>query len=221
MEGDPQCAELLKKHKGDGADQEIEILQEDQAQEVLGHLRKAIYWLEARGESGDTAKQRQLDKMMMSMLVDNTQVAEIYSPPRVAKIAKSMGLRAGWSLDLTTQDEDGRNWDFTGSVKRNRAAREVLQHKPLLLVGSPVCIVHSVVNHANHARMPEEVVKQRSKEARLHIEFWLKLYNLQREDGRCFLHEHPESASPWQEECIPKLLHKTGDFKVIADQCRY
>ena len=111
-----------------------------------------------------------------------------------------------WSLDLTTQDEDGRYWDFTEPEMRNRAARKVLQDKPVLFIGSPMCTVYSTMNHINHAKMPRELVNQRFREARKHLEFCVKLYNLQWEAGRYFLHEHPEGASSWQEHCILKML---------------
>ena len=32
-------------------------------------------------------------------------VAEVYSPPRVAKTAVRVGMKAGWSLDLTSLEE--------------------------------------------------------------------------------------------------------------------
>ena len=48
----------------------------------------------------------------MKKLLMNIAIAEVYSPPRVTKMAETMGIRAGWALDLITQDEDGRPWDF-------------------------------------------------------------------------------------------------------------
>ena len=45
----------------------------------------------------------------------NRLVSEIYSPPRVAAAAKllpSLGCLPGFSLDLTTCDENGHPWDF-------------------------------------------------------------------------------------------------------------
>eukprot|EP00972_Heterocapsa_arctica_P016733 2468579-Heterocapsa_arctica.AAC.1 len=40
-------------------------------------------------------------------------VSEVYSPPRVTTMAKAMGMRAGWALDIRTVDEQGRRWDFS------------------------------------------------------------------------------------------------------------
>ena len=42
--------------------------------------------------------QGQLNELVESM--DDADVAEIYSPPRVAKFAQDFGLRFAWGLDL-------------------------------------------------------------------------------------------------------------------------
>ena len=62
-----------------------------------------------------------------------TDCGEVYSPPRVAKIATQMGLKPAWALDLTTLDpEDGEPWDFENQVKRQKAKKMLDQDKPLL-----------------------------------------------------------------------------------------
>ena len=66
-------------------------------------------------------------------------VAEVYGPPRVISMAQQCGLNAGWSLDLTTTDENGRAWGFDCVHMRNKAARKLLIDKPKLLIGSPMC----------------------------------------------------------------------------------
>ncbi len=49
-------------------------------------------------------------------------VAEVYSPPRVADVASKMGMKGGWPLDLTGLDPaDGQPWDFTKEEERRRA----------------------------------------------------------------------------------------------------
>ena len=114
-------------------------------------------------------------------------------------MAQKIGPKAGWSLDLTTCDSDGKAWDFNNLEMRNRAVRKVLKDEPLLLVGSPMCTAFSAMNRINHAREPEEVVRQRFEYARRHLEFATELYKLHIQGGRYFLHEHPEGASSWQE----------------------
>lgn len=221
MEKDPQYRELLRKHGHDNGMRELEMLDESQVQEMQGHLRKAMDWVNDKMKHEANSLTKQLNKTMLGILIGNMQVAEIYSPPRVAKMAKDLGPRAGWSLDLTTQDEDGRYWDFTDPTMRNRVARKVLRDKPMLLIGSPMCTVYSAMNRINHAKMPKAVVDQRFRDARVHLEFCTRLYNIQWEVGRYFLHEHPQAASSWSENCIAKMLGKEGALKTTADQCQY
>ena len=49
----------------------------------------------------------------------------------------------------------------------------------------------------------------------------MKLYQIQWSEGRYFVHEHPESASSWQEQCVNEMLRKQGVIRVTGDQCRY
>ena len=76
--------------------------------------------------------------------VSLTHVSEIYSPPRLTAMCKSMGLNPGFALDLTVLDpDDGMPWDFTLKSKRDKARQKVIREKPILLVGSPMCTVFS------------------------------------------------------------------------------
>ena len=132
-----------------------------------------------------------------------------------------MGLRAGWALDITTRDKDGREWDFNQLEMRNRAVRRDLQDKPLLFIGSPMCTAFSQMNNMNYHKMDPAEVQRRMEYGRRHLEFCTQLYNIQWEAGRYFLHEHPAGASSWSEKCIQKLLNKHGVMRVNGDQCRY
>ena len=75
--------------------------------------------------------------------------------------------------------------------------------------------------HLNHQRMPKEVVQERRRKARRPLEFCTKLYALQLNHGRYFLHAHPLGATSWQEQCIQSILGKHGVMHVKADQCQY
>lgn len=57
----------------------------------------------------DSELELKLNKaMMMTISIANIQVAAIYRPPRVTDMARSIGLRAGLSLDRTAKKEDDR-----------------------------------------------------------------------------------------------------------------
>ena len=69
--------------------------------------------------------------------------------------------------------------------------------------------------------MAKEVVQERLLRARSHLEFCTKLYALQIHHGRYFLHEHPQSATSWREECVQKILGEEGVTYANADGCQY
>ena len=171
--------------------------------------------------SDKSGKQLGLERAMLNMTMNVMDIAEVYSPDRVTEMARSMGFTAGWALDLTTSDENGRAWDFDCLAMRNKAVRKLLQDKPKLLVGSPMCTEFSSWMSINHPKMPKEVVQQRLERARNHLKCCTKLYAIQIRQGRYFLHEHPAGAASWQEECIQNILGNHGVMHVKADQCQY
>ena len=73
----------------------------------------------------------------------------------------------------------------------------------------------------NWDKMDPEVVEERRRMARVHLEFCAKLYKIQQESGRYFLHEHPRSAASWQEETMKKMCQSEGVLTVDADQCMF
>ena len=111
MQKDPQYRQSIQRHNGHlSTIQEREKLKEQQ-----GHLRKAIHAMKQDIDKRSSNIAEQLDKVMMMNMIASMDVAEFYSPPRVAEMAAKTGLRAGWGMDLTTCDHDGRAWDFNTS----------------------------------------------------------------------------------------------------------
>ena len=127
MQVDPKYRGLMEKHGYiDNGTPVVEMVSDAQREEMLGHIRKAIHNISRQAEYKESEKERRLDRAMMEILIANIQVAEVYSPARVTAMAKTMGLRAGWSLDLTTRDIDGRPWNFNDPEMRNRAIRRLI-----------------------------------------------------------------------------------------------
>ena len=83
-------------------------------------------------------------------------VGEIYSPERVNQYAEQFGLKKGWSLDLTTKDENGSEWDFTKLELRNKATRKVIEDQTLFVIGSPSCTYFSQIMKLSWNRMDQE-----------------------------------------------------------------
>ena len=149
-------------------------------------------------------------------------VAEVYSPPRVANKAANHGLNPGWSLDLTVADPyDGQPWDFTLKEKRKRAEELLRSRKPWILVGSPPCTDFSQIQVCNRPRWTEWENERRMMAARVHLEFCIHLYQIQLEEGRLFLHEHPARATSWKEAPMMKLMSKPGVLAVRGDMCQF
>jgi hypothetical protein len=73
-------------------------------------------------------------------------VAENYSAPRVTKTIKMMPsseVLAGFALDLTTHDVDGRACNFDEEETRQRARKKVDKEQPMFRIGSPFCTPYS------------------------------------------------------------------------------
>lgn len=190
------------------------------SEEQRGHVRKTLHMVKQKIKQGRINIISQWDQTMLKMLIASVDVAELYNPPRIVSMAAKTWLRAGWGMDITTHDVDGFAWGFNTPEMKNRVARRVLTDKPRLLIGSPTCTAHSVMDHINHARVAIEVVQERFVHARGHLEFATTLYKLQMQGGRYFLHEHPDGAPPWQEDCTRKVLIMEGVKRVVVDQCK-
>ena len=155
------------------------------------------------------------------IVTEEIDVAEIYSPPRVAIRAKEMGLRAGWGLDLTTKDKDGKYWDFSKIEMRQRAIAKIKKDKPLLIVGSPMCTDWSPMMNFNWEKPGPAERERRLKAARRHLRFCVKIYKIQAESYRYFVHEQPARAKSWKEPEMQKMIRKEKNILTQLDQCRY
>ena len=74
-------------------------------------------------------------------------VAEIYSPPRMAAMASKPGYVPGFSMDLTPTDEDGSPWDLSFAATQRKALRRREMDMPYLLVAWPPCTAFSVLQN--------------------------------------------------------------------------
>ena len=78
-------------------DQSVELVTEMQRDDLLGHVRKLLHYVN-NGKGRKTSElEHELHKAMVEPFMANILVVDVYSPPRVANMARSMGMRAGWS----------------------------------------------------------------------------------------------------------------------------
>ncbi len=149
------------------------------------------------------------------------EVAEIYSPPRITKMANQLGMSGGWALDLTEIDEeDGKPWDFTDISKRKKALQRVEKDKPFMLIMSPMCGPFSKLQEVfNYPKMERSEVEAKISAAMEHLQFTVELCARQHAAGRLFLFEHPASASSWDTQVIQTLADVDGVHHVKFDFC--
>ena len=90
----------------------------------------------ADDQLGVSVGRRSATGLRMGGVQANSDIAEMYSPPRCTAMAAEMGLKPGEAMDLTT------GWGFT--LERHRsAAREYMKRmQPKLVVGTPSRVHH-------------------------------------------------------------------------------
>ena len=116
------------------------------------------------------------------------------------------------ALDLTVEDpDDGMEWDFSNSNKRDKAERMIEGGKAMLIIGSPMCSALKQLQREECGEDMEAVKEKKLEEVKRHLEFCCKLYRMQMERGMYFIHEHPKKALSWEEHSVKALLR---DFRV-------
>ena len=151
----------------------------------------------------------------------NSHVSEVWSQPRVTKLASEYGLTPGSAYDIEINDEDGKPWDFDLPSQRAKCLQQIQEQKPEFLIGSPMCTAFSILQGLNKWRMSPDKWNSLIEKGLRHMRFAVKLYRLQDEGGRFFLHEHPNSATSWKMPEVLKLMNDLQLEKTTAHMCRY
>ena len=102
------------------------------------------------------------------------------------------------------------------------ARYNVVNERPYVLIGSPSCTAFCVFNQGlNRKKMAPDTWEAMMKQGRLHLHCMISIYREQLAHGRHFLHEHPASASAWQDNEMVKLLDHPRVTTCIGHQCQY
>ena len=166
----------------------------------------------------DTTEQHH--KAYVAALARNL-VTEVYSPPRVVKFAARHKLQEGHSIDIQCNDENGEPWDLNSNQKRNQLIHLIVDTKPILVIGSPMCTMFSTLQNLNKNKRDEEAHNARVKQAISHIDFCITLYTIQAKNGRYYLHEHPRHATSWKLESMQRFINKHQPKQVHANMCAF
>ena len=146
-------------------------------------------------------------------------VAEAYSPPRMAAMAAKLGYTDGFSLDLTGCNSKGVPWDLSRPEMQEEALEIQEEQKPWMLVTSPPCTWFCTLMGFNVVHMDEEKVRRGLEEAVAHVAFAVIMCLRQAQAGRRFLFEHPCGAKSWTLNIVNKLLQVKHAAKIAFDFC--
>ena len=149
----------------------------------------------------------------------HVEVAEVYSPSRMTKMADMMGMKSGFALAFTTNDENSKPWDFSIPERRRAVLKGQDNTKPKMLLASPPCTMFSALQNINMRKMTAEDVKRRVDDAVTHFAFAVLMCMRQAQSGRLFTIEHPVAASSWTLRIAGLLLRCPNARKVNFDFC--
>ena len=172
-------------------------------------------------EDGHCYEQDDLAEVLHALTTfgDLPSVAEVYSPPRVAAQAMTVGLRPGFSIDMGTLKPDGTPWNLESEQDYRVLKAWRNEEKPVLLCGSPPCNAFSKIQTWNRSRMKPGTQEELHRTGRLHLTRCIELYKAQMKDNLFFLHEFPSGSSSVFEPCLQDLLRRPGVMKVRGPMC--
>ncbi len=191
------AAELKKARQDVSIREIIQQLETDPRLRIPENRRQRRTARRVWGSAGEPPSHGKARLPQGSKTQGKMDVAEIYSPPRITAMARTMGLNDGWALDLTEIDpDDGEPWDLSVKTKREKAKKKVDEDRPFMLILSPMCGPFSRLQELfNYPRQDAEDVKEKVRAALDHLKFAIELCIKQKEQGRMFIFEHPVSAT--------------------------
>ena len=118
-------------------------------------------------------------------------VSEIYSFPRVVRVASEFEFAEGWRSDVTVIHGNGENCGSSKPHMRDTALLEVILDKITLIIGPPPCTIVPFMMGPDWSKFREEDMGRRMNDARVHLAFCLDIHRTQHAAGRCFPHVRP------------------------------
>lgn len=125
MKEDPGYRDLIQRHqRGSGSVDitdvtqdvgDIDVISAKRHELLFGNIKTATHCIQNKRRQESMVKiEAQLEQTVAKMIIANVQMANVYSCPRVTRVAREIGIRVGWSFDLAIHDADGKDWDFNG-----------------------------------------------------------------------------------------------------------
>ena len=145
---------------------------------------------QAEGESSDG-----------SMIIGNREhnESETHNQRLEDRVPGDGNLGLDESMDITTVNEQGVQWDFTNVEMRIQALRKIVAEK------THPCANWRSKSNASWSRMTQREKDDELHRARVHMQSVCRMYKLQHDEGRYFLHEHCQSELPWRTDCVEDI----------------
>ena len=167
---------------------------------------------------------QELEELTAIMLeLCSVDLVELFSPKRFVQQASSYGLRPGFAVDLCETKPYGRHkgeyWDLSKDSDVVELEQMIGYERPWLLTGSPPCTAFSSLQKISLHKRDPHLVRQERMHAEKLLEVAVHFYELQRSQGRFFLHEHPHGCDSWSHPLMIELQRKPGVFTVTSPMC--
>lgn len=181
----------------------------------VGEWTTLELWMHWRGPTG-----RWRWGVVRASLKSKTVVSEIYSPRRIAAMARKIGLMQGVSLDFTVPTASGYVLDFSKESCRRKAKELIKLARSYVRIGSPECMAFARLRYIN-GRTPEGRARGDEKVAagKRQLFFCVDVCRMQIASGWSFLHEHPMRATSWDVPCVKALMPHPGVLVAETVRC--
>jgi len=154
-------------------------------------------------------------------------IAEIFSQPRICQELdgrkfSGQTLRPGWSLDLTMRDpKTGEPWDLSRPEVQSRVIKLVRDTQPYFVIGSPPCTPFSPLQEISRSKRDPKVMAEELRRGKEHVNFCVKVYMIQIQAKRHFIHEHPEASTAWKNTDLVQLAMEPQVDATTLHMCAY
>lgn len=144
----------------------------------------------------------------------NATVAEVFSVPRLCKLAEEAGLNCGGSYDILT------GWDFRDSQKREELRDKLRVMRPRLLMLCPPCGVSSPLQQFNK-HLDMKAWLQQVHESKVFFRYSMQLAKDQLDRGDLFVFQQPHGARSWNDPAVIAVSKQNGVKQIVLDQCMF
>ena len=90
-----------------------------------------------------------------------------------------------------------------------------------MLVCSPMCTAFSRLQALNKHRRKASDIEKDLRIGKMHVNFCMKLCQIQHDEGRLFMFEHPDLASSWELESVKKVSRMDEVMITRFDMCEF